>query len=92
MPDINTPYGVLDRDDARELLLPPVDVLDRQILAHARRWQTVGMFMRCASCGHSQKASDSTRAFPHGADCRASSKDGDRPWHELAAILQRLPR
>jgi hypothetical protein len=92
MSDIHTPFGVLEADDARELLIPPADGLDRQVLAHAWRWQAVGLFLRCVACGHSQKASDSTRPFPHGPRCRASSADGDFPWRELAEILRQLPR
>lgn len=91
MPDIHAPYGVLEADNARELLLPPVDRLDRQVLAFFRHWQAVGIFLRCASCGHSQKASDSAGPFPHAPDCRTFSEVGDFPWRELASILMGLP-
>lgn len=92
MSDIHTPFGVLEAEDARELLRSPSDVLDQEILAYSNRWHVVGIFLRCVSCGESQKASGSTRPFPHGPGCRASSADGDFPWRELAEILRQLPR
>jgi hypothetical protein len=92
MPDIHTPYGTLEADNARELLLTPADRLDRQVLAFFRRWQAVGIFLRCVSCGHSQKASESARHFPHGPECHVLRENRDFPWRELAAILQQLPK
>ena len=90
MPYSQTPFGVLRTVDACELLQPPVDVLDSQVLAFSRRWQVVGIFLRCITCGHSQKASDSVRPFPHAPACPAN-KGEDFPWQGLAAILRHLP-
>ncbi|MFK7700156.1 hypothetical protein [Pseudomonas caspiana] len=91
MPDTQTPFGVLRALDACELLIPPTDRLDSRVLAHSRRWQVVGTFMRCVSCGHSQKASDGARPFPHHPDCRALIEAQDFPWRELADVLKALP-
>lgn len=91
MANMNTPYGILDADHAAELLSPPSNSLDRQVLAHFQRWQAVGIFLRCVACGHSQKASDSAQPFPHDPHCRAASAEGEFPWRELADLLQHLP-
>jgi len=90
MSDIHTPYGPLHPAQADELLHVPAQRLDRQILAHSRRWHTVGLFMRCTACGHSQKASESARPFPHDPACQANAGE-EFPWQELAAILRHLP-
>ena len=90
MPYSQTPFGVLRTVDACELLQPPVYPLDSEVLAFSRRWQVVGIFLRCITCGHSHKASDSARRFPHGPACQAN-KGEDFPWQELAAILRQLP-
>ncbi|MFS2160165.1 hypothetical protein ACCD10_22830 [Pseudomonas sp. Pseusp122] len=94
MQEINTPFGVIEAEHAKDLLQPPTKLLDRQVLSHARRWQLVGMFLRCVSCGQSQKASDGARPFPHTPSCRALNEGTDNqfPWHELEVILQNVPR
>jgi hypothetical protein len=91
MPYSQTPFGVLRTVDACELLQPPVDLVDSQVLAFSRRWQLVGIFLRCINCGHSQKASESARPFPHDPDCRMMTQAGDFPWRDLAAVLALLP-
>lgn len=91
MSDIHTPYGVLNPAHADELQLAPEEMLDQQILAHSRCWIIVGTFIRCVSCGYSQKASDSGRHFPHDLGCRAITETVDFPWRQLAVILRQLP-
>ncbi|MCD5986290.1 hypothetical protein K3169_15950 [Pseudomonas phytophila] len=91
MSDINTPYGILDSDHAIELLTPPASQLDQMVLAHFQRWRVVGIFLRCVSCGHSQKGSESMRPFLHGPQCSVGATE-DFPWRELADLLQHLPR
>lgn len=88
--DTHTPYGVLSAEHAHELLPVPIDLLDRQILTHSRRWQTVGIFLRCVTCGCSQKASESAHPFTHHPIC-CFSTDIAYPWLELATILRQLP-
>lgn len=87
MPYSQTPFGVLRTVDAWELLQPPVELVDSQVLAFSREWQLVGIFLRCISCGHSQKASERARPFPHNPDCRTMTQTGDFPWRDLAAVL-----
>ena len=91
MPNTHSPFGVLRAVDACELLQPGPDLLDNQVLAYSRRWQVVGIFVRCTACGYSQKASAGAQPFPHAAACRAPSTGEDFPWRELAAILGNLP-
>lgn len=50
MPDLHTPYGVLDAMQAHELLRFPADPLHGQVQAYFRRWHAVG-FLRCVACG-----------------------------------------
>jgi len=91
MPHTQTPFGVLRIVDACELLQPSADLLDSEVLAYSRRWQVVGIFLRCTTCGHSQKASNNAQPFSHGPDCQSATEAGEFPWRELAAILENLP-
>jgi hypothetical protein len=75
MPYTHTPFGVLRFADAGELLRCPSDELDHQVLKHSRRWQVVGIFLRCVTCGESQKASDSARPFAHLDGCQTHVED-----------------
>jgi hypothetical protein len=88
--DVETPFGPLQANDARELLNCPTE-LDRQILAYSRHWILVGIFLRCTTCGASQKASDSAQPFLHLAECKAKHLGHDFPWRQLLATLSQLP-
>ena len=88
--DVETPFGKLQANDARELLNCPRE-LDRQILAYSRHWILVGIFLRCTTCGASQKASDSANPFSHRAECIANHSGHDFPWRQLLATLSQLP-
>ena len=88
MTDLNSAYGILNRCNDLDVILEP---LDQRILMHARRWQLVGVFLRCTVCGEAQRASQSGAAFPHFAGCAAGSNGEDHPWHQLADILRDLP-
>jgi hypothetical protein len=91
MADTHTPYGVLASEQADKLLHVLARLLDRHVLAHSRRWHVVGIFMRCTSCGHPQKATQSAQPFAHAPDCRATTRSEDFPWREWATILRQLP-
>ena len=67
-----------------------IPALDRQILAHSRRWLLSGMYLRCTACGTEQKASESNRPFVHDITCMRFTVR-DYPWHELACILHWVP-
>jgi hypothetical protein len=51
----------------------------------------VGVFIRCAICGNSQKFSEGAQPFTHDPTCQASSRWEEFPWHELGSILRQLP-
>ena len=50
------------------------------------------LYLHCSACGMGQKASESTVPFVHDAKCRSASGRNPYPWHELANILNLLPR
>ena len=91
MPFTHTPFGVLRAEDAREMSQSPAVALDQLILEHTQRWQLVGIFLRCVSCGYSQKASSSEHPFPHHPECQACFVNMYWPWQELSTILQQVP-
>jgi hypothetical protein len=87
---VDTRFGELQANDAKELLDCPTE-LDRQILAYSRQWLLVGIFLRCTTCGASQKASDSANSFRHRQECEMKSAEHEYPWRQLLAILSLCP-
>ena len=65
--------------------------IDRQVIGYSAKWHIVGVYLRCVSCGESQRASCGYEPFLHYRSCPHKSLEEQYPWHDLRKILSNLP-
>jgi hypothetical protein len=70
---------------------PEIRGIDKDVVGYSMKWHLVGVYLRCVSCGESQRASDGIKPFSHYKSCPHKASEDQFPWYDLKKILSNLP-
>lgn len=66
--------------------------LDQDLEDFGEKWSVEHSIIWCQGCQLSQAVDQAAEPFAHGQGCPVYTENAQHPWHELAGLLQHLPK
>lgn len=70
---------------------PEYSQLDQDLDAYGDKWEVSNSIIWCKSCDSSQAVDQANEPFRHDRGCENDTNNDQHPWHDLAALMRRLP-